>query len=331
MRNRITICAGVALLALTPFAHGQEPAGTTGPETEKAPGKRLRVEFRETRQKDEATTATRSYVLLLHSDAEPASVFVGPVVAMTTSEQGTLTTQFKNAGVSVQVVAATLPGAEYRLQAEFEDVAPLGSGGGVTGIRAADNPILTVVKGRSKLRIHEGESVALASAVDPVTGEVVRVDVTVTAAPGQSPASVRAGASSRLRARLLLVRRQGPTIVARRPYSVVVDADGAEAEVFGGSQLPVQTPVQGHPTVMLKDLGAGLQVAAERSPDGRYRLKLRVSDGVLSSAEGTPRMHVFESESLLFLREGETVKVASAVDPRSGEVVEAELSLEGER
>jgi hypothetical protein len=82
---------------------------------------------------------------------------------------------------------------------------------------------------------------------------------------------------------------------------------------------------------MLKDLGAGLQVGAERSLDGRYRLKLRFSDGVLSSTEGTPRMHVFESESLLFVREGETVKVASAVDPRSGEIVEAELSLESER
>jgi hypothetical protein len=115
---------------------------------------------------------------------------------------------------------------------------------------------------------------------------------------------------------------------------VAVDTDGdesAEAEAFGGSQLPVQTTVQGHPTVMLKDLGAGLRVKIRRIPDGRFRLDLRFSDGVLSSAEGSPRMHVFNSESRLFLREGETVKVASAVDPKSGEVVEAELTLEAER
>jgi len=330
MRNRIAICAGAVLLALAPLARGQEPGATKGPETEKPPGKRLRVEFRETRQKNDAVTATRSYVLLLHADSEPASVFVGPVVAMTTSAQGTLTTQFKNAGVNAQVSAATLPGGEYRLQAEFEDCAPLGSGGGVTGIREADNPILAVVKSRSTVRLREGEAVAFASAVDPVTGEVARLDVTLAAAPEPSPAVGRASAT-RLRARLLLVRRQGGTIVAQRPYSVVVDPESAVAETFGGSQLPVQTPVQGGPTIMLKDLGAGLQVEGERRPDGRHRLHLRFSDGVLTSTEGTPRMHVFVSESLLYLREGETVKVASAVDPRSGEVVEAELSLEGDR
>jgi hypothetical protein len=122
--------------------------------------------------------------------------------------------------------------------------------------------------------------------------------------------------------------------VARRPYSVVVDTGGDEAsegEAFGGSMLPVQTPVQGHPTVMLRDLGAGLQVTVRRMPDGRFRLDLRFSDGVLSSAEGSPRMHVFESDSQLVVREGESMNVASAVDPKSGEVVEAELSLEAER
>ena len=328
MKKRIALCAWAALLAATSSVPAQErPA-------EKVPGKRLLVEFRETRQRGDATTATRSYVLLLHSDSVPASVFVGPVVAMTTSEQGTLTTQFKNAGVNASASVSTLPQGEYRLEAKFEDSSPLGSGGAVTGIRAADNPILAVVKAEARVRVREGETVPFASAVDPATGEVVRVDVTVTATPDSKEASARAGGNPRLRARLVLVRRQGGTTVARRPYSVVVDADDGEtsrSEAFGGSMLPVQTPVEGHPTVMLRDLGAGLQVGARRTPDGRFRLDLRFSDGVLSSAEGSPRMHVFESESQLVLREGETVKVASAVDPKSGEVVEAELSLEVQR
>jgi hypothetical protein len=37
---------------------------------------------------------------------------------------------------------------------------------------------------------------------------------------------------------------------------------------------------------------------------------------------------VFQSESALFVREGETLTLASAVDPQTGEVVEAELTLE---
>jgi hypothetical protein len=335
MKERIAICVWAVLLATTSVALGNESPAAMPAEAEKAPGKRLRVEFRETRQRGNATTATRSYVLLLHADAKPAWVFVGPVVAMTTIDQGTLTTTFKNAGVSAHVSATTLPDGGYHLDAEFEDSSPLGSGGGVTDIKAVDNPILRVVKAKSRLSLREGQTVSFASAVDPVTGEVVRVDVTVTAAPDSRPASAPAGGDAPFRARLVLVRRQGNTTVARRPYSVVVEAGGDEAggsEVFGGSMLPVQTPVQGHPAVMLKDVGAGLQVrAAPRIPDGRVRLDLRFSDGVLSPAEGSPRMQVFENEAQLFVREGETVTVATAADPQTGEVVEADLTLESVR
>jgi len=330
MKRKTAICAWAALLAATSALSAQEEPA------ESAPGKRLRIEFRETRQKDDTTTAARSYSLLLHADTAPAQVFVGPVVAMTTSEGGTLTTTFKNAGVTAGVSVTSLPDGEYRLDARFEDSSPLGSGGGVTGIRAADNPILTVVKAHSRLRVREGETVSFARAVDPVTGEVVQVDVTAKTAADPKPASTRASGDPQLRARLLLVRRQGGKIVAQRPYSLVVDAvdadgdGGAAAEVFGGSQLPVQTTVQGHPTVMLKDLGAGLRIKVHRIPDGRFRLDLSFSDGVLSSAEGSPRMHVFNSDSTLFVREDETVTVASAVDPKSGEVVEAEITLEAD-
>jgi hypothetical protein len=335
MNKGIANCALAALLATTSVALGQESPPAKPAEAERTPGKRLRVEFRETRQRGETTTATRSYVLLLHADAEPARVFVGPVVAMTTSEQGTLTTQFKDAGVSAQASARTLSDGGYRLDAQFEDSSPLGSGGGVTDIRAADNPILRVVKGKSRLSLREGQTLPFVGTVDPVSGEVVRVDVTVTAAPAPTPASAPGGTAANLRARLVLVRHHGATTAARRPYSVVLDTSGeetSEAEAFGGSMLPVQTPVQGHPTVMLKDIGAGLQVTAtRRASDGRFRLDLRFSDGVLSAAEGSPRMQMFESDSQIFVHVGETVTVASAVDPQTGEIVEAEVSLEGAR
>jgi hypothetical protein len=42
-------------------------------------------------------------------------------------------------------------------------------------------------------------------------------------------------------------------------------------------------------------------------------------------------MQVFESEAQLFVSEGENVTVASAVNPQTGEVVEAPLTLEGVR
>jgi hypothetical protein len=40
-----------------------------------------------------------------------------------------------------------------------------------------------------------------------------------------------------------------------------------------------------------------------------------------------PWIRTFESESQLFVQEGETLTVASAVDPQTGEVVEAEVTV----
>jgi hypothetical protein len=68
-------------------------------------------------------------------------------------------------------------------------------------------------------------------------------------------------------------------------------------------------------------LGAGLQ-------DGRYRLDVAFSDGVLAAGKDSPRIRSFESESQVFVHEGETLTIASAVDPQTGEIVEAEATLE---
>ena len=71
-----------------------------------------------------------------------------------------------------------------------------------------------------------------------------------------------------------------------------------------------------------------MKIKAQRIEDGRYRLDVEFSDGVLSPGEGAPELHVFQSESLLYVREGETLTLASAVDPQTGDVLEAELTLE---
>jgi len=330
MRKTIGICMGAALLAMAPSGLAQQP-GEKAAEAEKAPGKRLHLRFQETRLRGEVTTATRSCALVLHADTEWASVFVGSQVAITVAGKEAPTTLFKNAGTAARVRAETLPDGRYRVDAKFEETSVLGEGGGADARVTGSNPILQVVRGESRLTLREGETVPFASAVDTVTGEVVRVDVTVTPAPAPKAATAVARDEARLRARLVLVRRHGETKVARRPYSVVLAAGEEAANVFSGSMLPVQANMQGGPTVALKDVGAGLRLKARRLADGRYRLDLSFSDGVLAPGKDTPRIRTFQSESQLFVQEGETVTVASAVDPESGEAVEAELTLEGVR
>jgi hypothetical protein len=332
MRNRIAVCVWAALWAAGGVAPAQEA------ESAKPPGKRLRLQFLETRQRGDAAGASRTSWLLVHADSGAGKLFVGTQLAITQNEKEATTTNFKNVGLTARVGVTALPDGRYRVEAEYEDSQKRGltierAPGPVT----AGNPVLQVVKARSGLVLREGESVPFASATDPVTGEVVRVDLSLAPAPPAKAAVNPAGASGRLRAQLVVSRRQGQTTLARRPYAVLFQEGGEgdkseKVEVFSGSQLPVQTRAGNNQiTVALKDVGAGLQIAAQRLADGRYRLEVRFSDGVLSPGEGAPELHVFQSESTLFVREGETLTLASAVDPQAGEVVEAELTLEGLR
>jgi hypothetical protein len=334
MKRTIAVCVWTALVSAGIAAAAEEGASA------KPPGKRLRLQFQEIRQREEAAGSSRTSSLLLHADTGWARLFLGSELTITQNEKEATTTVFKDVGLSARVNVETLPDGRYRLTVDYEDSQKRG----LTVERApspvtAGNPVLQAVKTRSDLVLREGESLALASAVDPVTGEVVRVDIALTAAPSPKAVAPAAGAPGRLRAQVVVTRRQGQTIRARRPYSVLQEVDEGQddpvkgkSEVFSGSQLPVQT-YSGNDRVIvaLKDVGAGLQLGARRLADGRYRLNVRFSDGVLSPGEGAPELHVFQSESTLVLREGETVTLASAIDPQTGELVEAELTLEGLR
>jgi hypothetical protein len=333
MRKTIAIGMWATLLAAVPNTWAQE-APAKAPEAMKPPGKRLRVQFQETRLRGDSTKATRATTLALHADAEGASVSVGSQIPISVAGKEVPTTLFKSAGVEGKVKVETLPDGRYRLDAHFEESSVLEAGGGAAAPTSGDNPILLVVRGESRLVLREGETVPFASAVDPVTGEVVRVDLTVTAAPVPKAAQSAGRGEARLRARLVLVRRQGETKVARRPYSLVLQAAGEEAagkeaaDLFSGSMLPLLVKMQGEPTAVFKDVGTGLRLSAQRVADGRYRLDVSFSDGVLAAGKDSPIVRVFESESQLFVQEGETVTAASSVDPQTGEVVEVEVTVE---
>jgi hypothetical protein len=323
----VAILAAVAGRTAAQESKDAKPAGV-----EQNAGPNLRVRFLETREKGGKATAGKPSILLLNTGGDVARVFVGTQVALRTSDKGTPTVIFKNAGAYAEVSAQAQADGRYRLDASFEESSMLAGSSGDNPSSNGGNPILQVVKGRSVVVLRAGETVPLASAVDPVTGEVVRVDVAMDVPPGAKATSAAGDQDSGLRARVVLSRRRGEKTIARRPYTVIVHpGEKNAANVFGGAMLPVESSYEGRPTVMLKDVGAGVRLAAHRIGDGRYRFDLSVSDGALSAASGAPRVQAFQAESRLYLRKGETAMFASAVDPQTGDVVEAELTIEADR
>jgi hypothetical protein len=325
--RRISTWAAAAWLAAGAAAP-QEPEKPKA--TAEAAGPRLRVRLLETRQRGEQVTALPPLVLLLHAGDEEASLFAGTQVALRTSDRQSVL--FKNAGVDLRIKALALGGGRYQLDAKLEQAQVLGASGTAIAPANADNPILQVVRSESRLVLRDGEKAPFASAVDPVSGDVVRVEVALDLpAVARKPAAATSPAS--MRARFLLTRRQGEKVIASRPYSVVLpDGDEARAaNVFSGVMLPLEAVANGRATVMLKDIGAGLHLEVVRAPDGRYRVGINLSDGTLSPSAGAPRVQAFKVESRLYLAEGETVVVASAVDPQTGDVIEGQLTIEAVR
>jgi len=332
MRKALGTFAWTVATLLTAAASATAQEGKDAkPPAEEAAGPRLRVRFLETRQRGEKATTVPACSVVLHTGDKGAFVFVGTQVGLRTSDRTAPAVMFKNAGVQVQVSAAALPDGRYRLDASFEEGSALGAGGGTEGSNEG-NPVLQVVKAESRMVVREGETVPFASAVDTVTGEVVRIDLVVEPAPAAKVSVAALGPDARLRARLVLHRRQGGKTIASRPYSVALPAgEEKQANVFGGAMLPLEVTVQGQTTVMLKDIGAGMRLGSRRLADGRHRVDLSLSDGTLAATSGSPRVQAFQAESRLYLREGETLVVASAVDPQTGDVVEAELTIEAAR
>jgi len=304
------------LLSAAVGASAQAPATPEG-----TPGKALQVEIVETRTHAGALVETRSQLLRLHADTKEARLFVGDQARMTTDDRGLLTTAFKNVGLDAHVSASTLADGRYRVEATFERSWRL------TPDDTGPNPTLRTIRAATRLTLGLGDSRPLASAVDPVTGDLLDLELRLAAAPVARP-SATGDPGAPLRARLLVSRRRGEEVVARRPYAVTLPADEQQARVFSGSMLPVQVTIQDRPTIVLRDVGAGLQVVAHPLEAGRWRLDLSFSDGVVTSTAEAARVWSFETESQLALSEGETVVLGSAVDPESGETVQAQLTLE---
>jgi hypothetical protein len=301
---------------------------------EETPGPRVRVRFVETRRSGDKTTTVPSCAVLLHTGEKGAFLFVGTQVGLRTSDRAAPAVLFKNAGVQVNLTAEALGDGRFRVDASFEDGSLLASKGEPAPPPGGANPVLQVLKGESRLVVRAGETVPFASAVDTVTGEVVRVDLVVEPVAGAPPVAARGSdkPEARMVARFLLQRKQGGKVIASRPYSVALPAgEDRVSSVFSGAMLPLEVTHQGQATVMLKDVGAGARLTARRIPDGRYRIDLSLSDGTVASAGGSPRVQAFQVESRLYLLEGESVTVASAVDPTTGVLVEAELALEAVR
>lgn len=185
--TRLPVRSGevIPLASVVDPADGQvidvELAASTvgGDEAKPAAGPRpVRLELDVTRQAPHSGAVTRRYSLVVFPDDEKtSSVFVGTAVPIQTSQDGSAIVQFKNVGVQLVGSAQATSDGAYRLNARFED-SPAATAA-ASGPRPA-NPTWGIYRGESRVTLRPGEKAEISSAVDPLTGDRLTAELTVT-------------------------------------------------------------------------------------------------------------------------------------------------------
>lgn len=138
----------------------------------------LRVQFVMSRSQGERKVASYPYVLSLSTGRRQGGIRMGNEVPIpVTLKDGSVSFQYRNVGTNLECTPEALGGGRYRLQIQMEN-SSAGEAVAVTPQQSA--PMFVTRNTRSDLILRDGETQLFSSAVEPVTGDVVKIEVTLT-------------------------------------------------------------------------------------------------------------------------------------------------------
>jgi type II secretory pathway component GspD/PulD (secretin) len=128
------------------------------------------------------------YTVSVNSDRARASLRMGgqvPIVTTVTVGQGAEakqqpSVQYKDVGTSIDVFASVVDETRYRLDLTIEDSSVYTESTQANTLRAGDHPAFRSFRSSDTLILKDGQSAQYTTATDKISGEVVKVDVTLT-------------------------------------------------------------------------------------------------------------------------------------------------------
>lgn len=167
----------LALLSAGPFAAAEEKP--------RKPLTPLRLQVVFSRHMADKKVASHPYTLALNAGdgRAPAKIRMGINVPLKFEGKETPgNVVYKNVGSNVDCRADSLEDERYRVYCTLEQSSLFG-GEGPAGLAAADPtapPMMRSFNAETDLVLRDGQTAQLVAATDPVTGEVIKVDVTLT-------------------------------------------------------------------------------------------------------------------------------------------------------
>jgi Flp pilus assembly secretin CpaC len=192
-RSLVTLAAALALAALAGPARAQatpKPAAAKQPEAPKAdkpaerrPGATLRVQLVISRFDGEKKVASLPYTLTVMAGGHSARMRLGvdtpiPITQIASADGGkpTASYQYRNVGTNLDCSARDLGDGRYQLQVSVENSSTVGGTDqtreGMPLFRRFDTSLDPVLR--------DGQSMQVIASTDPVSGEVMKIDVTLS-------------------------------------------------------------------------------------------------------------------------------------------------------
>src|SRR5579862_3841863 len=178
--NRTALCLMTSLLvsaAATTFAQDR-PAATETP---------LKLQVVMTRYDGDKKVSSMPYTMLVNAtDPEnalkqpPKQMMMGVQVPLQVTVWETPTVTFKDVGSRISCLATAVGGGRYRLQLELEQSLVADGQPRRSADSVITGPVLRTFRDSVDIVLRDGQTTQSSSATDPVTGEVLKIDLTLT-------------------------------------------------------------------------------------------------------------------------------------------------------
>lgn len=180
--SKRTLSTLLALTVTAAAAVGQEKAEKAdGP---RKPGTPLKVQVVFSRYQGEKKVSSMPYTLTVNADDRPTAVRVGiqvPVLVFLGPDKGT-TVAFKDVGNNLDCSAESLPDGRFVLAFSLEQGSVYADDVTTKSAREAvafHAPVLRNFKSQTNVILRDGQSTEYIAATDPISGEVLKIDVTL--------------------------------------------------------------------------------------------------------------------------------------------------------
>lgn len=189
MISKLT-CALLSSVLVAGAAFAQDkpenPAASARPPRKVPTPLRLQVIY--SRFQGEKKLSSVPYTLSINADDRPTQLRMGIEVPIQVgTKAGEAQFNYRSIGTNLDCGAESEPDGRYKLNCTFEQSSVYstsgerGSSGSVVGdVPVANTPFFRTFKSSTNLMLRDGQSTQYTAATDPVSGEVLKIDVTLT-------------------------------------------------------------------------------------------------------------------------------------------------------